>query len=149
MITKRDLEIFKFINKYGKTYLPVLEKTFFTSPSSAKNRIVNLKNSGLISYWNTKLASPKKAIVLSKETKDYLENELDIKVKLPTMNMSTIHHNIIEQIVDFYLSSIGRIERTTVANDHSKMHHIPDFIFYPHGSKMKVNIEVETSKKNQ
>lgn len=146
MITKRDLEIFKFINKYGKSYLPVMEKTFFPSVHSAKKRITDLHQSGLVSYWNTKLQVPRKAIVLTQETKEYLYETFDIKPKNPTMNMSTIHHNIVEQITDYHLSKIGTIERTTVATHTEQLHHIPDFIFTSKNGQ-KFNVEIELTKK--
>jgi hypothetical protein len=147
MITQRDFEIFKFINKYGKSYLPVMEKTFFPSQYSAKNRINELIKNGLISTWNTKLASPKKALVLSQEIKEYMWDELDIRIKQTKINMSTIHHNIIEQIADFHLSKIGTIERTTVAKHSDKLHHVPDFIFTTQNNQ-KFNIEIELTKKS-
>ena len=42
MITKRDIEIFKFINRYGKSYIEVLGQTFFPSIQNARNRINKL-----------------------------------------------------------------------------------------------------------
>ncbi len=74
MITKRDEEILKFINFFGKTYTKVLEKTFFPSFSAAENRVANLKKQDIISFWNTNLVSPRRAIVLSESTKNYFEN---------------------------------------------------------------------------
>ena len=50
MITKRDEEILKFINFFGKTYTKVLEKTFFPSFSAAENRVANLKKQDIISF---------------------------------------------------------------------------------------------------
>ena len=109
MITKRDEEILKFINFFGKTYTKVLEKTFFPSFSAAENRVANLKKQDIISFWNTNLVSPRRAIVLSESTKNYFERHLDIKVKKTKIHLSTIEHNIIEQITFFWLQKIGRV----------------------------------------
>ena len=81
MITNRDIEIFKFINKYGKTYIEVLAKTFFTNEQVARNRINSLAKQNLISYWNTNLMKPRRAIVLTADTKAMLEDEFEIKAK--------------------------------------------------------------------
>ena len=114
MITKRDEEILKFINFFGKTYTKVLEKTFFPSFSAAENRVANLKKQDIISFWNTNLVSPRRAIVLSESTKNYFERHLDIKVKKTKIHLSTIEHNIIEQITFFWLQKIGEVKRTVV-----------------------------------
>ena len=79
MITNRDIEIFKFVNKYGKTYIEVLAKTFFTNEQVARNRINTLAKQNLISYWNTNLMKPRRAIVLTADTKVMLEDEFEIK----------------------------------------------------------------------
>ena len=44
MITKRDEEILKFINFFGKTYTKVLEKTFFQALVQQKIELQILKN---------------------------------------------------------------------------------------------------------
>ncbi len=147
MITKRDEEILKFINIFGKTYTKVLEKTFFPSLSSAENRVTKLKNQNIISYWNTNLISPRRAIVLSESTKSYFERHLDIKVKKTKIHLSTIQHNIIEQISYFWLLKIGEVKRTVVINDSKNLNHTPDFILFSQGKK--INIEVELTKKTE
>jgi len=148
MITERDIEIFKFINRYGKSYIEVLGKTFFGTEQGARNRINILKKQNLISYWNTNLMTPRRAIVLSDEIKNYLEDELDIKPKNAKLNTSTIEHNIIEQLSDFYLSKLenSNVERTTVYTHSKNLNHVPDLIL--NHEKGKIYIEVETSKKN-
>lgn len=146
MITERDLEILKFINFFGKTYTQVLEKTFFPSLSAAQNRVANLKKKDVISSWNTNLISPRKAIVLSENTKKYFEEELDIKVRKTKLHFTTIQHNIIEQISFFWLKKIGEIIKTTVINDSKNLNHTPDFILFSQGKK--INIEVEITKKS-
>jgi hypothetical protein len=147
MITDRDIELFKFINRYGKTYNDVLGRTFFSSPITSAKRINVLKKQGLISFWNTKLQSPRRLIVLTNETQEFLQNEHDIKAKNPKLNVTTIHHNMIEQLADFWLQKIGSVERTTTATHNSELHHVPDFIFTSKNGQ-KFNIEVELSKKS-
>lgn len=147
MITNRDIEIFKFINSYGKTYIEVLAKTFFTNEQVARNRINSLAKQNLISYWNTNLMKPRRAIVLTADTKVMLEDEFEIKAKNVKLNRTTIQHNIIEQITQFHLSKIGSVERTTVSTHQDKLNHIPDFIF-TNSNGNKINIEIELSKKS-
>jgi hypothetical protein len=147
MITQRDLEIFKFINRYGKSYLEVLGKTFFTNEQVARNRINILAKQNLIGYWHTNLMKPRRAIVLSSDTKRMLEEEYGIAPRSTKLNRTTIMHNIIEQIVDFYLQKIGTVERTTVHTHGQVLHHIPDFIF-TNTQGNKINIEVELTKKS-
>ena len=149
MMTKRDIQIFKFINIFGKTYNEVLEKTFFSNIKSARNRITILKKQGFVNFWQTGLLSPRNAIVLSAEIKEFLHDEFDIKPKNVKLHNSTIYHNIIEQISFYHLSklqTISKIERATIYK-HSKIyHHIPDIIL--HLQNHKIFIEIETSKKN-
>jgi len=147
MMTDRDIEIFKFINKYGKSYIEVLAKTFFTNEQVARNRINILAKQNFITYWNTNLMKPRRAMVLTTDTKSMLENDFDITPRNTKLNRTTIQHNIIEQIVDFHLSKIGTVERTTVYTHKEKLHHIPDFIF-TNESGNKINIEVELTKKS-
>lgn len=147
MITPRDEEILHFINKFGQSYSEVLAQTFFPSLSSATNRITTLKKQGLISFWNTNLMSPRKAIVLSQDTKEYFERELEIRVKRPKINLSTVKHNILEQISYYWLQQIGDIRRTTIINDSSILNHVPDFILKT--QEKIINIEIEITKKTQ
>ena len=149
MITDRDIEIFKFINRYGKSYIEVMGKTFFNNEQVARNRINSLYKQGFISYWKTNLMSPRRAIILSEEIKKYLYEEHDTKPKNAKLNTSTIEHNMIEQLADYYLSKLenSSVERTTVYDHGSKLNHVPDLIY--HHEKGKVYIEVETSKKSQ
>jgi len=147
MITERDLDMFKFINKYGKSYIEVLAKTFFTNEQVARNRINILAKQNLISYWNTGLMKPRRAIVLTADTKSMLENEYEVTARSTKLNRTTIHHNVMEQIVDYHLSKIGTVERTTVYTHKEKLYHIPDFIF-TNESGNKINIEVELTKKS-
>lgn len=146
MLTNRDIEMFKFINRYGKTYEIVLSKTFFTNKSTTAKRLKKLEDLGLISYWNTSLSSPRRAIILTQETREFLENEHGIKPKFSKLATTTIHHNIIEQLADFWLQKIGQVERTTAYEHSKKLHQIPDFIFTSKQGK-RFNVEVERTKK--
>lgn len=147
MITARDIEIFKFINRYGKSYIEVLAKTFFANEQVARNRINSLAKQELITYRNTGLMKPRRAIVLTSEAKGYLQDEFELVPKNAKINRTTIAHNVIEQIADYHLSKIGKVERTTVATHSQKLHHIPDFIFTNHNGK-RINIEIELTKKS-
>jgi hypothetical protein len=147
MITERDIEIFKFINRYGKTYVEVLARTFFQNEQVARNRMNTLAKQNLISYWNTGLMKPRRAVVLAADTKQMLEEEHELSVKSVKLNRTTILHNIIEQIADYHLQKIGSVERTTVATHGAILHHVPDFIFTNQLGN-KINIEVELTKKS-
>lgn len=148
MITDRDIKIFKFINRYGKSYVEVLGRTFFNNEQVARNRINSLYKQGFITYWKTNLMQPRRALILTEEIKKYLYDEYDIKPKNAKLNVSTIEHNMIEQLADFYLSKLenSSVERTTVFTHSKKLNHIPDLIY--HHEKGRVYIEVEISKKS-
>lgn len=148
MITPRDIEVFKFINRYGKSYNEVLGKTFFSNTSTASKRMYQLQKQGLITFWKTSLLSPRRAIVLTNETKEFLENEYELKPKNTKINVSTIHHNILEQITDYHLSKIGVVLRTTISEHSKTLHHVPDFIFTSKNNQ-RFNVEIELTKKSQ
>ena len=146
MITSRDIEVFKFINRYGKSYIEVLGQTFFPSVQNARNRINKLAKLELIGYWQTGLMTPRRAIVLRDETKKLLEDKYNIKPKKAKLNTSTIHHNMMEQLADFYISQLdGWVERATVYEHSKKLYHIPDLIY--HHPQGLIYIEVELHKK--
>ena len=146
MITNRDIEVIKFINVFGKSYDIVLSKTFFKSEAMARKRIAKINKMELVSFWKTNLMSPRRAIVLTNEAKEYLKNELEIKPKNPKLNITTLQHNIIEQLAYYHLLKIGKVIRTTVYEHGNKLHHIPDFILETGGKR--INIEVELTKKS-
>jgi len=146
MITSRDIEVFKFINRYGKSYIEVLGQTFFPSVQNARNRINKLAKLELIGYWQTGLMTPRRAIVLRDETKKLLEDKYNIKPKKAKLNTSTIHHNMMEQLADFYISQLdGWVERATVYEHSKKLYHILDLIY--HHPQGLIYIEVELHKK--
>lgn len=147
MLTDRDLEMLKFINVYGRTFLPVLGRTFFNSEQQARNRINKLFAQKIVSYWNTGLQTPRRAVVLSSDARSYFENELDITPKKVQISMTTINHNMVEQMAHYWLSKIGSVERTSVAKHGALMHHVPDMILtLPSGAR--VFVEIETQRKS-
>lgn len=146
MLTDRDINILKFLNRYGKSYIEVLGKTFFSSEQIARNRVNRLAKYNLIGYWNTGLMKPRRALVLTTDSKAYLNSELGYDVKKTKINQSTIHHNVVEQITDFYLQKIGKVERTTVYTHYTHLHHIPDFIYIDDETR-RFFIECEVTKK--
>lgn len=147
MLTNRDIEIFKFLNRYGKTYIEVLGKTFFPSEQIARNRINRLAKYNLIGYWTTGLMKPRRALVLTSDSKTYLDEELGYEIKKAKINQTTIHHNVVEQITDFHLQKIGKVERATVYTHYKHLNHIPDFIYHNAEGK-KFYIECEVTKKS-
>jgi len=148
MLTKRDKEILKFINVFGKTYYEVLGKTFFKNIQSARNRITVLKKKRVISYKKTGLESPKRALTLGPVGKEYVDVVLKEYVKVPKISNTTIRHNILEQIVYFHLYKIGKVERTTIATHYKMLNHVPDMI-YTTAKGSKVYVEVEITKKSK
>lgn len=145
MLTDRDLEMVKFINIYGRTFLPVLGKTFFNSEQLARGRIGKLFNQNYVRYMETNLVKIGRAIVLSHDTKNLLI-DIGIEPKKVSNGYSTIKHNIIEQTAHYWLSKIGNIERTSVAKHGGKLAHVPDMILtLPNGAR--VFVEIEMSKK--
>jgi hypothetical protein len=147
MITERDKEILQFINVFGKTYYEVLAVTFFKNDQVARNRIAKLMKDKVIGYLRTGLESPRRALTLGRVGKDYIDVELGEYVKVPKISNTTVHHNIIEQIVYYHLSQIGSIERTTIATHHKLLNHIPDLI-YTTNRGTRIYIEVEITKKS-
>lgn len=145
MLTDRDLEMLKFINIYGRTFLPVLGKTFFNSDQLARGRIGKLFNQNCVRYMDTNLLKVGRAIVLSHDIKKYL-SDMGIEPKKVSSGYSTIKHNIVEQTTHYWLSKIGEIERTSVAKHGGKLAHVPDMILtLPNGGR--IFVEVEMSKK--
>jgi hypothetical protein len=148
LLTERDKEILQFINVFGKTYYEVLGKTFFSNDQIARNRITKLMKQKIISYISTGLESPRRALTLGSVGKDYIDVELGKYVKVPKISNTTIEHNILEQIVYYYLSQIGKVERTTIATHSKDLCHVPDMIYTtPKG--MRIYIEVEITKKSK
>ena len=149
MITERDKAIFLFINRYGKSYLEVLGATFFPTVQMARNRLNILHKDGLIKYINTNLMTPRRLIALSEEAKRYLKDDCAVHIiKSPKISSVTIKHNMIEQLADYYLSTIENmeVERTTVIKDFRVMKHVPDLLVKK--KDLTIYVEVELTKKS-
>jgi len=146
MVTDRDVEILKFIGLFGKTYDKVLAKTFFNTESFERRRIKKLNEMDLVSFWKTGLMSPRRAIVLTNQAREFLINEFDFKPTNAKLSITTIKHNIAEQIAYYHLKKIGQVIRTTVYSHGKKLNHVPDFILLTQDKK--INIEVELTKKS-
>lgn len=147
LLTDRDLEIVKFTNIYGRTFSSVLGKTFFNSEQQARNRINKLVKQQIFNYKLTGLISPRNAIMLTHEMKNYLI-DIGLEPKKVTSGMTTIEHNIVEQTAHFWLSKVGEVERTSVAKHGATMHHVPDMILtLPTGGPIFVEVEMQKKSK--
>ncbi|ADR35466.1 hypothetical protein Sulku_2818 (plasmid) [Sulfuricurvum kujiense DSM 16994] len=145
MLTDRDLEMIKFTNIYGRTFLPVLGRTFFPSEKIARDRIAKLVRQKIVRYIDTDRVKIGRAVVLTHETQKYLV-DIGLEPKKVNSGWTTINHNIIEQTAHYWLSKLGEVERTSVAKHGAKMEHVPDMILtLPSGGR--VFVEVETSRK--
>lgn len=145
MLTDRDLEIVKFTNIYGRTFLPVLGRTFFPSEKIGRDRIAKLVRQKIVRYIDTDRVKIGRAVVLTHETQKYLV-DIGLEPKKVNSGWTTINHNIIEQTAHYWLSKLGEVERTSVAKHGAKMGHVPDMILtLPSGGR--VFVEVETSRK--
>lgn len=146
-LTQRDKEIIKFINIFGgKTFVDVLGLTFFASEQQARNRVNKLVKQGVFNYRLTGLQKPRNAITLTSETCRFVEGELGLTVRKPKIAVSTIMHGMYEQVAYYWLEQIGKVERATVYTHQTKLHHIPDLIFYI--DSQMIYIEVEMQKKS-
>lgn len=147
MLTQRDIEIIKFANIFGKTFVDVLGQTYFADVQQARNRVNKLVKQGVFYYKNTGLAKPRNALVLTAETQKYLEKELGMVPRQVKLSVSTLQHTIHEQLAYYWLSQIGEVERTTVYTHGKKLHHVPDIILHTQGYQLY--IEIEMQKKSQ
>lgn len=145
MLTDRDLEMIKFTNIYGRTFLPVLGRTFFPSEKIARDRIAKLVRQKIVRYIDTDRVKIGRAVVLTHETQKYLV-DIGLEPKKVNSGWTTINHNIIEQTAHYWLSKLGEVERTSVAKHGAKMEHVPDMILTL-SSGGRVFVEVETSRK--
>ena len=143
MITERDKEIIYFINTFGKTYYKVLAETFFNNEQVARNRINLLVKEKIFKTVRLDLEemnAPKTCIVLGSEGKKIIE---DLGMQLKEFRVTRkINHNLYEQIVYYYLSKVGKVERTTIASHYTKYKHIPDFIINYNNRTLFVEIEL-------
>jgi len=143
MITERDKDIILFINIFGKSYYKVLAETFFNNEQVARNRINLLVKGKIFKTVRLDLEemnAPKTCIVLGSEGKKIIE---DLGIQLKEFRVTRkINHNLSEQIAYYYLSKVGKVERTTIASHYTKYKHIPDFIINYNNRTLFVEIEM-------
>lgn len=147
MITDRDMKILRFINIFGYSFINVMGQTFFSSDITARARLSKLFKSGFLNKKKTNLLSPRYAFYLSSESQYFLKQNSE-KILTANVKESRIQHLMIEQTSYFYLSQIGTVERTTVANHYKELNHIPDMI-YTDDKNRKFYIECEVSVKSK
>jgi len=147
MLTKRDHDIFELMSKFGgKTFVPVLGKTFFASDQQARNRLNRLKKDKLIRYVTTGLMSPRNAIYMTEKGKRYI-GEIGLNTVTTEISTVTINHFMLEQIAYYYLKQIGKkVERTAVIKWREKHHHTPDLMYFHENDKM-IYVEIERTHK--
>lgn len=149
-LSQRDINILLFINEFGKSYAEVLHLCFFsnTSLQVCKNRISVLKNKyKLLKHTPTGAISPKYYISLSEQGKKFIFEELGEDAKSCFFALSTLQHNMYEQLVYFALLKAGKEpQRAKVVLWSKEHHHTPDLVYY-NGEKM-VYVEIEISRKS-
>lgn len=150
-LSQRDIDLLLFINEFGKSYAEVLHKCFFseTSLQVTKNRISVLKNKyKLLKHTPTGAITPKYYISLSEQGKKFVFEELGEDAKSCFFALSTLQHNIYEQLTYYALLRAGKEpKRAKVVNWSKTHHHTPDLV-YMNGDKM-VYVEIEISRKSQ
>ena len=149
-LSQRDIDLLLFINEFGKSYAEVLHKCFFpdTSLQVTKNRISVLKNKyKLLKHTPTGAITPKYYISLSEQGKKFVFEELGEDAKSCFFALSTLQHNIYEQLTYYALLRAGKEpKRAKVVNWSKTHHHTPDLV-YMNGDKM-VYVEIEISRKS-
>lgn len=148
MITDRDIEIFRFINTFGYSFLPVMSKTFFSSEITARARFKLLFDRGFLNRKKSNLIRPRYFYYLSTESQFFLREHFEDRISTTSPKETRIAHIMLEQVAYFYLSCIGKVERTTVATHYKELNHIPDLI-YTDEKNRKFYIECETSIKSR
>lgn len=152
-IPSRDLEIIRLMTFFtGKTYIPVLARTFFegneAGEQQAKNRITQIqKRYGTVRYTPTGLVKPRSAIVLTEAGKRLAE-DMGLSSQYNPPSAVTVWHQILEQQTFFWLERAGKEVIRTYVRDwkgERGFSHTPDLAYY--NDKDLVYIECETSKK--
>lgn len=148
MIIDRDIELLRFINAFGYSFIPVIGQTFFNSEITARARLRKLVECGILNKKKTKLMNPRYAFYLTKDSQIFLKDNFDEKALTTSVKISRINHLILEQKAYYYLKQIGTVERTTIANHYKELNHIPDMI-YKDNTGRKFYIECETTLKSR
>jgi len=145
MITDRDFKLLEFINTFGYSFNDVLGKTFFSSIKTSSARLLKLKKQGFVYFKNTNLMSPRRAVLLTQDAKNYLINSGTNRINTNnSISVGNVYHLMLEQEIYYLLSSIGKVERTTVHSHKKLLSHTPDMIFNDN-----IFIEAETSLKSK
>jgi len=154
--SKRDNKILEMMGVFnGKTFGNVLAKTLWVNNKNgfqqSMNRVRKLRdNFKIFKLVPTGLLNPRNAIILTQSGKDYCDLELGLYVGEPHLSVVTINHNMLEQIVWYWLSESGReVTRTTVKSwvTDKRFKHAPDLYFEDENGG--VYCEIETSKKSK
>lgn len=147
-LTARDIEILELMSVFGgKTYIEVLEKTFWVGHKNAKiqarNRMtILLKKYGLFLYKLTGLTSPRSAWALSEAGKDIVRTMFNKNITNISVSPVTTQHNIMEQITYYWLKKLGKNPERTVVSKWSKNHkHTPDIAYETEKGVIYVEIE--------
>lgn len=148
MITDRDIDILRYINIFGYSFISVIGQTFFSSDITARARLRKLVECGILNKKKTNLMNPRYAFYLTKDSHLILKDKFDEKALTTTVKISRISHLILEQKAYFYLKQIGKVERTTIINHYKELNHIPDMI-YKDNKERKFYIECETTLKSK
>lgn len=154
-LQERDIEIIKFINIFGYTFLNVLRDTFFETNSKTANvaskRMRLLEKGEYIYFRETGIKQLNRAIFLTKKAKSYLHNEVGLAESdiIKHKELSSVYkHQVAEQYTYYALKKlVGTIERTTVRKYSQIARHTPDFIYTTSGGT-RIYIEVETNIKS-
>lgn len=154
-LPERDIAIIKLMSNFGgKTFLPVLEKTFWDGKKVARqqaaDRISKLKNKfQLLRYLTTGLVEPRSAIVYTEAGKR-LSIDMGGSGVVTSISPSTVNHQVIEQIAFYWLQLCGYSTKRTYIKDWKEQgyNHTPDLAYVDKNGQL-VYVEVELSKKNQ
>jgi len=148
MITKRDLEILIFMQENGgKTFMEVLEKTFFEGRAGAKRRIQILINDGLLKRRPTGLLKPANMIVFGENARESFYQMWGVEPKRAKLSSVMVRHEMIQQLAHYWLNKLdGTVKRTTINQDFGKFHHVPDLI-WENERLGQIFFEIELNKK--
>jgi len=154
MITKRDMEIVEFMLEFGgKTFSGVLEKTFFCSCWSMRQRVSTLCKQGTLKRKKTGFLQPKYYFVLGDDGREWYLEKHGREAPEGRFSQFNYYHAVLEQIAFYWVSRLRECVRTTTYKNQMdllprKLRHIPDFYFVADGGKI-INVEAEITKKAQ
>lgn len=149
-LTDRDRLIMRMIAEFGgKTYIPVLTRTFWidaTNPTqAARDRVNKLKKKyKLLRHTETGLTNPQNAIAFTDFGKRWALEHTDLVAGKFFLSPVTVWHGIYEQIAYYWLLQSGRsdVSRTIVKNWSVDHRHTPDLLYFHKGKPVYVEIEL-------